>query len=155
MEPVHHRRVAPEGVPLLVGVGGVLLGHHPLGGALEEAQLFDPVGDGGNHLDSRGTGPYDADPLPVQRHHRVPAGGVDRSPGEGPDPLYLGERRVVEHSGGGNHNVDHVVCAERGLDVPATVQEVAPDHLFAEADRVHHAMGLRDILEVAEDLGAW
>ena len=61
---------------------------------------------------------------------------------------------MVEHSRGGDHHVDDIVYAERGLEVPTVVHEVTPDHLFAEADGLRYAMGGGDPFKVGEDLGA-
>ena len=87
----------------------------------------------------------------VQRHVVVPARAVEHGAGEGVEPLDVGVARVVEHTGGGDHDVDLVAVTGGGLDAPAAVVFEAP-HLVAEADQCVEAVAGGDALEVREDL---
>ena len=59
---------------------------------------------------------------------------------------------MVQHPGGGDHDVDDISVAGCGLEVPATVDEVAAGDLVAEADALVDAVLAGDALEVGADL---
>jgi hypothetical protein len=61
---------------------------------------------------------------------------------------------MVQHARGGDDDVDHVVTAGRGLEVPTTVDELAADDTFTEAGVFGETVVGRDPFEVSADLVA-
>ena len=112
--------------PVLIGVGGIVLGHNPLGGPLEQGQSSDPVDDRRDDLDGRRARTDDAESPTVDGHAVVPARAVEHGPGEGVEPLQVGIARAVEDAGGGDHHIGLVPNARtRRGQVPPAVDERA------------------------------
>ena len=61
---------------------------------------------------------------------------------------------MVQHARRGDDDVDHVMAAGRGLDVPTTVDELAADDTFTEAGVLGETVVGRDPFEVGPDLVA-
>ena len=147
-------RVLPHGAAHLVVVDRVLQRHDPLGGALEQVQVGDAVDQRPGDLDRRRARPHDADPGTVDGRVVVPAGAVEAGPGEVVQALDVGIPGMVEHAGGGDDHVRHVLRARRGGHVPPAVAPLAGHHLLAEADVAQHAVLGGHPFEVVEDLAA-
>ena len=124
-------RVASVGL-LLVGVRRVLLRHDPLRGALEQREVRDPS----TSADVICTA---VEPVPMTptRAPSISAAWSQRA-------LWNRRRRtvaaldvriarVVQHAGRRDHDVDFVVGAEFGLEVPTPVDEAAADDTLAVA----------------------
>src|SRR3546814_18316242 len=76
---------------------------------------------------------------------RVEAGALERF-----EALELGDVRVVENAGRGNHQVEPVAIAGGGGQVPLSVHIDQAHDLVAEADQGQHAMVARHALEIGE-----
>ena len=139
---------------LLVGVRRVLLRHDPLRGALEQRQVRDFVDHGRHDLHAGRSAPDDAEARPGDRHRVIPTGTVETGAGELTEPVDVGVARMVQHARGGDDDVDHVVAAGRGLEVPTTVDELAADDTFTEAGVFGETVVGRDPFEVSPDLVA-
>ena len=146
--------IVPPGLALLVGVGRILVGHHPLRGALEQGQVGDTVDDGGDDLHRRRPGADDAHPCARPAARRGPNGRCGTSPPRSVHPVDLGVPGMVEHPGGGDDHVDHVAVPGGRRHGPPSVGEGTADDRIAEADPRHDAPILGHPLEIGTDLGA-
>ena len=136
------------------GVGAVRLGQHVRRGALEQGQLADVVHDRGQELDRAGAGPDDGHPLPGEVVAVVPAGGVERGPGERVEAGQVGHHRPVQLAQRGHQHVRDDLLAGRGPHRPGAGGLVVrrSGHLDAGAHAVEDAGLGGGALQVGEDL---
>ena len=133
---------------------GILGGHDPLRGALEVAELRDPPGQCRDDLHARGAVAHHAHAPSVERHRVIPARGVETGAPKTRQPLDLRQIQVVQHPGGGDHDIARVLQPGLGAHVPATITVLAGTHLLVEADDPVHTVLAGGALEVFLDFGS-
>ena len=123
----HQGGVLAEPLERLGVVGVVVLGQHPVRGALEQVELADLLGDLGHELHRAGGAADHADPLAGEAVVVVPAGGVERGALERVEAVDLGVRQVAEHADGADDDVGDELVAGVGEDPPHQALLV-PEH---------------------------
>ena len=134
-------------------VGAVHARQHPRRGALVDVQVPDGRGDGGHHLDRRGSGADHRDPPVGQRDGVVPARGVEHGAREVAEPVDLREPGLAQRADPQHHHPGVVLpCAGPDGPAPAGLVVVDRGHLDAEPDPVPHARVVGDAADVVVDL---
>ena len=137
---------------LVLGVGRIRLGQHPLRGPLKERVLANLASEGTGELHCGGAGADHADATLGEVDRVVPSSAVEPRAGERLCTRQVGNVGMVEHAGRCDHHVEDVAVPGRGLEHPATVDELAGEYLVTETNAFHHAVVGRHLLEVGLDL---
>ena len=125
---------------------------HPLRRPLEQAEVRHPLDEGRGDLHRRGPGADHTDPPAVEGNRMIPTGAVEHGAPERLDALESGDVGVVQHAGGGDHNVGVVTATGGGGQAPPTVGELARRDLLAEVHDVTDAPPGCHAFEVGLDL---
>ncbi len=145
VDPAAHRRLGGRQRAVdparALGDRVVQARHDPWGGALEDRQALDLGLDLGDELDRRGAGADDRDALAGEVVSVVPARRVEHRALERVDAGNVGDRRLVQRTGGDDEDLGAERVLVR-LDGPAPGVGIParPGHLVPEADLRAHAV---------------
>ena len=128
--------------------------HDPGRGALEHVQLLHLRLDLRHELDRRGAGADDGHPLASELVLVVPAGGVEGRALEALHAGQVGVARIAQRPLGGDDDVGRELALGR-LESPQllVLVPVGREQVGVEADVRHHAVAVRAVAQVLEDLG--
>ena len=121
MQIVHSARLLTKHVLFPLAEGRVLLRKNPLSGALKKGEMGHLAGQVRCNLHGGGAGADNADTPAVQWDVVVPAGCVKHIACEVIQAIKVGIDGVVQHTGSGYDDIDHVQFLLAALEMPIAV----------------------------------